>query len=301
MRSPWASSPSVTTTHHSSCSREGRRCSPGPTRSASASPTAGDAWCATTCATAASRRQRTRRRLLTLAGTRAVAPGKPDADLPDHDTATMKRLFRRPMPDWTDREAVAEFAAAGAEILGDDPVAARAIAARIWDRTPGTAPPIQMANQLGMIFAKLDCRPRWRERLPEIEVPTLVVHGRRDLFFRSATARRLPARSPGRGCSSSMRPPLRSPMRRPARSPRRCSRLGRGRTCCGGIWLPRSSERRRLKGSAGADRGRRTRSRPTSSVGQATGVRTWCEHQPVHARVTLRGQNPVACGLSWRR
>ena len=120
---------------------------------------------------------------LTLAGTRAVAPGKPDADLPDHDKATMKRLFTRPMPDWTDREAVAEFAAAGAEILGDNPVAARAIAARIWDRTPGTAPSTQMANQLGMVFAKLNCKPRWRERLPEIEVPTLVVHGRRDPFF----------------------------------------------------------------------------------------------------------------------
>ena len=120
---------------------------------------------------------------LTLAGTRAVAPGKPDADLPDHDKATMKRLFTRPMPDWADREAVAEFAAAGAEIRGDDPVAARAIAARIWDRTPGTAPPIQMANQLGMVFAKLNCKPRWRQRLPEIEVPTLVVHGRRDSFF----------------------------------------------------------------------------------------------------------------------
>ena len=120
---------------------------------------------------------------LTLASTRAVAPGKPDADLPDHDTATMKRLFARPMPDWTDREAVADFAAARAEILGDDPVVARAIAARIWDRTPGTAPPIQTANQLGMVFAKLNCKPRWRERLPEIAVPTLVVHGRRDLFF----------------------------------------------------------------------------------------------------------------------
>src|SRR5690242_18962182 len=62
---------------------------------------------------------------LTLAGTRAVAPGKPDADLPDHDQATMSRLFTRPMPDWADREAVADFAAAGAEIRGDDPVAAR--------------------------------------------------------------------------------------------------------------------------------------------------------------------------------
>jgi pimeloyl-ACP methyl ester carboxylesterase len=120
---------------------------------------------------------------LTLAGTRAVAPGPPDDDLPDHDQATMSRLFAQPMPDWTDREAVAEFAAAGAEILGDDPVAARAIAARIWDRTPGTAPPVQMANQMGMVFSKLDCKPRWRERLPDIEIPTLVVHGRRDPFF----------------------------------------------------------------------------------------------------------------------
>ena len=120
---------------------------------------------------------------LTLIGTRAVAPGPPDDDLPDHDQATMRRLFARPMPDWTDREAVAEFAAAGAEILGDDPFAARATAARIWDRTPGTAPPLQMANQLGMVFSKLDGKPRWRERLREIAVPTLVIHGRRDPFF----------------------------------------------------------------------------------------------------------------------
>jgi pimeloyl-ACP methyl ester carboxylesterase len=120
---------------------------------------------------------------LTLAGTRAVAPGPADDDLPDHDRATMSRLFAQPMPDWTDREVVAEFAAARAEILGDDPGAARAMAARIWDRTPGTAPPVQMANQMGMVFSKLDCKPRWRKRLPEIEVPTLVVHGRRDPFF----------------------------------------------------------------------------------------------------------------------
>jgi pimeloyl-ACP methyl ester carboxylesterase len=120
---------------------------------------------------------------LTLAGTRPVAPGKPDADLPDHDKATMKRLFALPMPDWTDREAVANFAAARAEIRGDNPVAARALGARIWDRTPGTAPPVQMANQLGLVFSKLKCTPRWRERLSEIAVPTLVVHGRRDPFF----------------------------------------------------------------------------------------------------------------------
>ena len=49
---------------------------------------------------------------LTLAGTRPVAPGRVDDDLPDHDAATMERLFSRSMPDWSDRAAVAEFAAA---------------------------------------------------------------------------------------------------------------------------------------------------------------------------------------------
>jgi pimeloyl-ACP methyl ester carboxylesterase len=109
----------------------------------------------------------------------------------------MSRLFARPRPDWTDREAVAEFAAAGAEILGDDPVAARAIAARIWDRTPGTAPPVQMANQMGMVFSRLDCKPRWRERLPEIAIPTLVVHGRRDRFFPVGNGEALAREIPG--------------------------------------------------------------------------------------------------------
>jgi pimeloyl-ACP methyl ester carboxylesterase len=120
---------------------------------------------------------------LTLAGTRPVAPGPVDDDLPDHDATTMGQLFSRSMPDWSDREAVTEYAAQGAEILGDDPAAARAIAERIWDRTPGTLPAVQMANQLGTVFARLDCEPRWRERLGELAMPALVVHGRRDPFF----------------------------------------------------------------------------------------------------------------------
>jgi pimeloyl-ACP methyl ester carboxylesterase len=134
---------------------------------------------------------------LTLAGTRPVAPGRVDEDLPDHDSATMERLFSRPMPDWSDRAAVAEFATAGAEILGDDPVSARATAERIWDRTPGTEPAVQMANQLGMVFAKLDCKPRWRERLSELAMPALVVHGRRDPFFPVGNGEALAREIPG--------------------------------------------------------------------------------------------------------
>jgi pimeloyl-ACP methyl ester carboxylesterase len=120
---------------------------------------------------------------LTLVGTRPVAPGPVDEDLPEHDATMMDRLFSRPMPDWSDRAAVAEYATAGAEILGDDPAAAHARAERIWDRTPGTEPAVQMANQMGMVFSKLNCRPRWRERLPELAIPVLEVHGQQDPFF----------------------------------------------------------------------------------------------------------------------
>jgi pimeloyl-ACP methyl ester carboxylesterase len=134
---------------------------------------------------------------LTLVGTRPVAPGTVDDDLPDHDAATMDRLFSRSMPDWSDRDAVAEYAAGGAEILGDDPAAARAVAGRIWDRTPGTLPAVQMANQLGMVFARLDCKPRWRERLAELALPALVVHGRRDPFFPVGNGEALAREIPG--------------------------------------------------------------------------------------------------------
>ena len=134
---------------------------------------------------------------LTLAGTRPAAPGPVDDDLPGHDAATMDRLFSRSMPDWSDRDAVTKYAAAGAEILGDDPAAARAVAGRIWDRTPGTLPSVQMANQLGIVFARLDCKPRWRERLAELAMPALVVHGRRDPFFPVGNGEALAREIPG--------------------------------------------------------------------------------------------------------
>ena len=75
--------------------------------------------------------------------------------------------------------------------------AARAVAGRTWDRTPGTLPAVQMANQLGMVFARLDCTPRWRERLAELAMPTLVVHGRRDPFFPVGNGEALAREIPG--------------------------------------------------------------------------------------------------------
>jgi pimeloyl-ACP methyl ester carboxylesterase len=134
---------------------------------------------------------------LTLVGTRSVAPGPVDDDLPDHDAATMKRLFARTMPDWCDRASVADFAAAGAAILGDDPAAARTRAERVFDRAQSTTPAVQMANHMGMVFARLDCKPRWRERLPELAMPALIVHGRRDPFFPVGNGEALAREIPG--------------------------------------------------------------------------------------------------------
>lgn len=134
---------------------------------------------------------------LTLIATRPVAPGPVDDDLPDHDEEAMGRLFSRVRPDWADRDAVTEYAAASAEILGDDPAAARTVAGQTWDRTPGTGPAVQMANQMGTVFAALDCTPRWRERLSELTIPTLVVHGRRDKFFPLGNGEALAREIPG--------------------------------------------------------------------------------------------------------
>src|SRR5260370_20666002 len=52
---------------------------------------------------------------LTLVSTRPVAPRPVDDDPPGHDAATLDAVFSRPMPDWTDRAAVAAFAGDRAE------------------------------------------------------------------------------------------------------------------------------------------------------------------------------------------
>ena len=69
-------------------------------------------------------------------------------------------------------------------------------AARIWDRTPSPDPAVHQANQLGMVFSRIDCTPRWRERLGELDVPTLVVHGRADPFFPVGNGEALAAEIP---------------------------------------------------------------------------------------------------------
>lgn len=133
---------------------------------------------------------------LTLIGTRPVAPGPVDEDLPDHDHAILSTVFSRAAPDWSDRDAVAAFAADGAKLMGNDPDQARTTAARIWDRTPSADPAVHQANQLGVVFSRINCAPRWRERLGDLTIPTLVVHGRADPFFPLGNGEALAAEIP---------------------------------------------------------------------------------------------------------
>jgi pimeloyl-ACP methyl ester carboxylesterase len=50
---------------------------------------------------------------------------------------------------------------------------------------------------MSTVFSQLDCTPRWRERLAELAVPTLVVHGRRDPFFPVGNGEALAREIPG--------------------------------------------------------------------------------------------------------
>jgi len=137
---------------------------------------------------------------LTLVSTRPVAPGRVDSDLPDHAPEMMKQLFGRPGPDWTDRDSVVEYMIGGARLMsgsrGFSEQDVRAAAGSVFDRAARTEK-AQRASQLGTMFAAVDCRPRWRERLGEITAPTLVVHGDEDPFFPHGNGVALAAEIPG--------------------------------------------------------------------------------------------------------
>ncbi|CNE80936.1 Probable lipase/esterase LipG [Mycobacterium tuberculosis] len=138
---------------------------------------------------------------LTLIGTRPTAPGPADPDLPDHAPELMRHFMSGPRVDWTDRAAVVDFQLENARRMGGrdfDEAEARGQIERVHDRTrPGDAGgAAHRADQMGAQFAALDCGARWRERLPEITAPTLVVHGEDDPFFPIGNAEALAAEIP---------------------------------------------------------------------------------------------------------
>lgn len=138
---------------------------------------------------------------LTLIGTRPTAPGPADPDLPEHAPELMRHFMNPPRVDWADRASVVAFLLENARHMGGrdfDEDEARENIERVHDRTRTGDPSgrFHRADQMGTVFAALDCGARWRERLPEITAPTLVVHGEDDPFFPLGNAEALAAEIP---------------------------------------------------------------------------------------------------------
>jgi pimeloyl-ACP methyl ester carboxylesterase len=101
-----------------------------------------------------------------------------------------------PEPDWSDREAVIDYLveeerAYAARSRPFEEAERRELAGRIVDRT------IDMAACMKNHWILPDDGEGWRERLGEIRVPTLVIHGTEDPFFQLGHALALEREIPG--------------------------------------------------------------------------------------------------------
>jgi pimeloyl-ACP methyl ester carboxylesterase len=114
---------------------------------------------------------------LTLIATSPARPGPDDPDLPAMSAET-RAQFAVDEPDWSDRAAVTDYLVHLARVSAGrsrpfDESAFRDVAGRAFDRTVSIAS--SMTNHNAM-----DGGERWRERLGELSVPTLIVHGIED-------------------------------------------------------------------------------------------------------------------------
>jgi pimeloyl-ACP methyl ester carboxylesterase len=124
----------------------------------------------------------------TSPGTGADLPGMSD-ELRAHFAAPP------PEPDWSDRQAVVDYLvederAYAARSRRFEEAERRELAGRIFDRTIDIA-----ASRNHWLLD--DGGEGWRERLGEIRVPTLVLHGTEDPFFQIAHALALEREIPG--------------------------------------------------------------------------------------------------------
>ena len=115
---------------------------------------------------------------LTLIATAPAAPGPEDPDLPSMSDETIAQ-FSIDAPDWSDQGAAVDYMTHLARVSAGrayplDEAAFRPLAARVFDRTRSMASTMTNHNIV------LGAAERTRERLGQIDVPTLVVHGTDD-------------------------------------------------------------------------------------------------------------------------
>jgi pimeloyl-ACP methyl ester carboxylesterase len=111
----------------------------------------------------------------------ATSPAGPEADLPPMTDEARAAFGALAEPDWSDREAVidylTELARAGAgRSRPFDEQGTRALWERVLDRTTNIES--SMRNHYAA-----EGGDRWRERLAQLDVPTLVIHGTEDPVF----------------------------------------------------------------------------------------------------------------------
>ncbi len=111
----------------------------------------------------------------------STSGGPGDPDLPGV-SEELREHFARPLrePDWSDRTAVVDYFVADARPYASrsrpfDEAAWRDLAARDFDRSSN------LASTTNHVL--VEGGERWRERLAEIRMPTLVVHGTEDPLF----------------------------------------------------------------------------------------------------------------------
>ena len=130
---------------------------------------------------------------LVLVSTRATGHGPADADLPEVSARLLAEWATTGAePDWTDRQSALDALVAGERSLASEPFdeeTVRDMCRTCLDRTSDITSAV-------VNHPIVDQGPRWRERLAEIEAPTLVLHGDQDPLFPHENGERLAAAIP---------------------------------------------------------------------------------------------------------
>jgi pimeloyl-ACP methyl ester carboxylesterase len=125
----------------------------------------------------------------------ATSPAGPDPDLPPMSDEASAAFAAIAEPVWSDRAAVIEYLteqwrAGASRSRPFDAEGTRALSARVVDRTAN------MESSMKNAYAA-ERTDRWRERLGELDVPTLVVHGSEDPLFPLGRGEALAREIPG--------------------------------------------------------------------------------------------------------